>query len=266
MSEEQLAEIEESAPSGEELAPNEAEQNLEEEIQEEAGDEKPEAPADDTQAKPGKGRTSRRIRQLKRKAEEAEARAARVEQKLEEVMKRLGPVEDPRPNRIDFDSEEEYEDALFDWRDNQKAPKQQEEKQEVDPTIQETLDSFEAELEELDEDAAYVVMEEDWPCSKDMTDYIMSSEIRAQLAYHLATHQDIAGKIAKMSPILAARELAKVEGELSSNLKASGSAPETPPPPLEPSKAVSVPIANAEKMSTQQWVEQRRKQLEERYR
>lgn len=252
-------------PAGEELAPNEAEENLEQEVQEEKGDEENKAPADDTQAKPGKGRTSRRIRQLKRKAYEAEERAKRVEEQLSQVMERLDKVvpQNTRPTRDDFDTDEEYEDALFDWRDNQKQP-EAEAQPEVDPTLKETLEAFEAELDELDDDAAYAVMEEDWPCSKDMTDYIMSSEVRANLAYHLATHTDIAEKISKMPPILAMRELAKVEGELSSKSKASGNAPETPPPPLDPNKPASVPITDAEKMSTDQWVAQRRKQMQER--
>jgi len=68
-----------------------------------------------------------------------------------------------------------------------------------------------------------------------------------------------------MSPILAARELAKVEGELSSNTTASVQTPSTPPP-LDTSKPRSIPITDEDKMSTRQWVEKRRREMAERAR
>lgn len=229
----------ESAPTDEEQLQNE---------------ESEEASAEDTGESRKKKGAERRIRQLTRKYRETERRAEKLERELQEIKERIGPKPEPvRPNRDDYDTDEEYEDALFDWRDAVKTKATPEtEEAELPPIVKE----FESELEELADDAVLAVMDDDWPCTKEMTDYIMASENRAKLAYHLATHTDIAEKITKMSPILAARELAKVEESLGSS---NDNSVTTLPPPATTGKPSAVGLTDQDKMSTAQWVEKRRR-------
>ena len=214
----------------------------------------------------------RRIRQLTRKYREAERLNKDLLNRLDAIEDRLGPIpEPPRPQRDDFETSESYEDALFDWRDKkrQMAEPQQAENTAAQPeTDQEVpfVDEFKQELGQLDDpDAIGIVMDDDWPCTKDMTEFILSSDHRADLAYFLATNPDISGKIAQMSPAQRARELVKVEGELPTK-QTGATQSEQPPPPMTPSKATGATGTEflSDKMSTDQWVNARRRQLDER--
>ena len=261
-----------------ENAENEAEAAAAEELEtqqtEEVGDGQPnqddEDHADDNAAKQSKKTPAgKRIRQLTRKWRDAERQNEQLVQRLESLEKRLGPPPEPeRPNRDDFDSVEEYEDALFEWRDNKGTVSQSQSKDEP-AELPEDIKQFQEQLEdfgdEVGEDVYWEVMHGDWKCNKEMTDYIMTSDRPAQLAWHLAKHPEVSEKIYKMPTIRAVRELEKVEEQVSSNTKPSDDSASTPPPPLDVSKPNSAPITDQDKMSTKQWLEMRRKQLEAKY-
>lgn len=248
-------------------------ENLDDQQTEETGDgqenQDDDSHADDNAAKQSKKTPAgKRIRQLTRKWRDAERQNQELAERLESLEKRLGPPPEPeRPNRDDFDTVEEYEDALFEWRDKAKAvkPKQDDPKPAELPEevvqFQEQLEDF---GEEIGEDVFWEVMHGDWSCNKEMTDYIMTSDEPAKLAWYLAKHPDVSEKIYKMPTIRAVRELEKVEGSMSSDFKA-GESKDTPPPPLDTSKPLSAPITDQDKMSTDQWLEMRRKQLEAKY-
>ena len=229
--------------------------------------------AEENAARPNKVPAGKRIRQLTRKWRDAERENDALKQRLDALEKRIGPAPEPvRPNRDDFDSDTEYEDALFDWRDNVKALKSESESKPDVPAsneVPQVVTELESELEQLGDDAVMAVMEDDWPCNPGITEYIMASDIRANLAYHLATHHDIAEKVANMSPILAARELSKIEDELRSSSNVNNSAQNdinAPPPPLDTNTPSSVSMNDQDKMSTDQWTAMRRKQMAERAR
>ena len=230
--------------------------------------------AEDNAARPNKVPAGKRIRQLTRKWRDSERENDALRQRLDALEKRLGPTPEPeRPNRDDFVSDTEYEDALFDWRDNVKTSKSQDKEVEAEPQqtgqySAQVIADFESELDGISDDAALVVMEDDWPCNQGVTDYIMASDIRANLAYHLATNHDVAEKIANMSPILAARELSKLEDELrsSSNVNNSAQTNVNVPPPLDTNTPSSVSMTDPDKTSTDQWVAQRRREMRERAR
>lgn len=206
---------------------------------EESGEPKPDA--DDTKAEQeqpqqGKSRAKKRIRQLNRELRSERVRNDRIEKEVEALKKRLGPdPETVRPTRQNFDSDEAYEDALFEWKDNATRADsgQQQEAGAIPPERQQVLDDFEAKLDEIGDDAADTVLYgEDWPVTPIMTEYCLESEKGAELAYHLATHHDVAERITKMSPIMAVRELEKLEGKLS----AGNTGVQTPPPPAKTGK------------------------------
>ena len=84
-----------------------------------------ETPADEGAGAPRNKGAERRIRQLTAKWRTAETENEALKQRLDAIEQRLGPDTPARPQRHDFESDEEYEDALFDWRDAAKPAKQQ---------------------------------------------------------------------------------------------------------------------------------------------
>lgn len=249
-------EIAEPAPANEEKIPAEPTDDGQEVKPEET-------PADDDAgAHSSKKGAQRRIGQLTRKYRQAERENLELKARLDAVEKRIGPVPEPeRPNREGFETTEDYEDALFEWRDAKLSHAKQDSQPEpeagqISAEQAAAIESFESALEEIAPDAILTVMEDDWPCSTAMTEYIMSSEDPANLAYHLATNTDIAEKISKVSPIQVARELAKVEGKLSETNPGAHEKP--PPPPADTGRATGTGVTDPDKMSTNQWVAERR--------
>lgn len=269
-----------SAPTDEAAQPT---GNPAESDQPQPGEEEGSPPAGDNAGAPRSKGAERRIRQLTRKYREAERENQQLRGRLDQIEERLGPVPEPeRPRREAFDTTEDYEDALFDWRDKKlqsadtppsgERPAGQPATQELAPEARQVIDDFEDSLEDVAPDAVDLVMNGDWKCSPGMTQYIMSSENSAQLAYHLASNPDIAEKISKMSPSQAARELVKVDDTLQASsgtdTGAHSTAAGAAPPPLSPSKATGATGSGglSDKMSTDQWVAERRRQMEERAR
>lgn len=260
----------EPAPANEvEQAALEAEQTTDDGQAVEQDQEQEAKPANDDAGAPRSKGAERRIRQLTRKFRDSERENKALHDRLESLEKRIGPEPaPPRPLRDDYDTTEDYEDALFDWRDTTKSVPKQEKSVDTKPELVaeqvEIVEAFETELDGLADDAVDIVMEKAWPCSNPMTEFIMASEKRAELAYHLATNQDIAEKISKMSPMVAARELAKVELNIGSKKKPNAdSKTDDLAPPISSGKPAGTSSTDDDKMSTAQWVAQRRKQLDE---
>jgi hypothetical protein len=207
----------------------------------------------------------KRIRQLTRKARDAEQGTAALQERLDALEKRIGPDPEPeRPTSADFETLEEYEDARDIWRDEVKARKATSEAPAVAPSPEqvaraESADRIEEGLAALGDeypDAVDVVMNDDWPCSTDMYDFIEASDSGPALAYYLATNEELAGKIAGLSPVLAARELVRVEAGLPATTpKPSASPPPPPGTPVSPS-AASV-VTDPDKLTSAQWKEWR---------
>ena len=206
----------------------------------------------------------KRIRQLTSKQRAAEEKLAKQQEQIDELLKQNNP-EPARPSSADFETLEEYEDARDDWKDAVKSRKTESESPEQQaPTPEqvkraENADRIEQDLDALGDqypDAVEIVMNDEWSCSDSMYDFIEASEKGAALAYHLATNEDIASKIAGLSPVLAARELVRVEAGLpATTTKPSASPPPPPGTPVSPS-AASV-VTDPDKLTSAQWKEWR---------
>jgi hypothetical protein len=245
------------APEGEQVTP---------EVEAPAGDD-----AGAVQAKAetlAKRMAQKRIRQLTSKVREAERKATEAQERIEGLEKRIGPEPDPVvPNSADFETLDEFLVARDEWRDAMKARQTTEQPPAPSPekvARAESADRIEAGLEALGEqypDAVDVVMNDDWSCSTAMYDFIESSESGPALAYHLATNEELADKIARLSPVLAARELVKVEA----GLPATKPSATPPPPPGNPvSPSASSVVTDPDKLSPKQWKEWRLGELAKR--
>lgn len=127
---------------------------------------------------------------------------------------------DSRPKADDFDSHEEFVDALTDWKLEQREKKNSEESvkakaqsemQTAQAKLRDGIESFRRMHPDFDEVIADV---EDVRASIAMQELILASENGAELMYELAKNRDEFERINSLSPLVAARELGKIEAKL----------------------------------------------------
>ena len=218
--------------------------------------ETPGIPADDDAGAHRNKGVERRIGQLTRRYRQAERENTALQGRLDALEQRIGPTPEPtRPQSDDFESPEQYEDALFEWRDASQAHKAKPDTPAQSPQISDDAVRIESDLEGMLEshpDAVEAVMETEWLCNDSTYDFIKESTKGAELAYHLAKNQAVASKINAMTPMQAARELVNIEAELSATLNKPSATP-APPPGTPVSPSGSSVITDPDKMSNAQW-------------
>lgn len=166
----------------------------------------------------------------KRLAREARKSERAMAVKLAEVQSQRTA---PEPKREDFATDEAHERARIDHEIERRAlahaerisaQREQETKQRSAAT------AFWERADEASErfpDLPQVINDPTLPMSQHMADFVMSSDIGPELAYHLAKNRGKAAAIAQMGPIQAARELMTLESEFKARPKAQSSkAPE----------------------------------------
>jgi hypothetical protein len=238
---------------------------------EEAQAEQP-AEQDDQPSKP-KQTAQERINEITRLRREAEREAEYWKSQAMKTTK-PEPQEKPavtpptdlpqRPTIDQFETNEQYEDALFEWRDNinqinaAKARRQEE--------FQSALDQFNAKAHAMRKqhpDFDRVV--ENPVFTEPMRIAVLNSEIGPEIAYHLGLpeNQETADRIRNLSPERQIYEVGKLETklEIAKQTKKATAAPE----PIEP---VGMSGGGADvdpsKMTTEQWMEWDKKRRLER--
>lgn len=129
-------------------------------------------------------------------------------------------AETGKPSPDDFDSHDEYIEALSDWKVEQKL-KAHEEKQRVlqaqtefQKAIQAHNKRVEAFVKTHDDFHEVVEDVDDIPLSIAIQEVILSSENGPELMYSLAKNREELERINALSPIAAARELGKFEAKI----------------------------------------------------
>ena len=209
------------------------------------------SPATDTGA-PQKTGAEKRIGQLTAKFRQSERERLDLLARFEALENRVPPPEPPaRPHADDFETASEYEDALFEWRDESKTFKAESEK--PAPQKESTPEGWEEFEDRIDELKATIpdigdkVFTDAYACTDDMMTILLDSERGPEVAYHLATNEAEANRIAKLSPVQQARELFTIEQSLPVQ---SGSAAPEPAGYIKPGGAGEI---DAEKMSADEW-------------
>ena len=133
---------------------------------------------------------------------------------------------DGKPDPSRFDSHAEYVEALTDWKTEQKF-KEREAKQEQSKlqaahseklkSHQERVKAFSEKTKDFQEAISEV---DDVRLSPVVSDILITSENGPELMYELAKNRDEYERINKMTPIMAARELGKIEARISSKSSA----------------------------------------------
>lgn len=178
------------------------------------------------------------------------------------------PQEAPKPKEDDFQDYSTYLEALADWKADQKIQshfseyqrrQQEQEQQRTEAQRQQAFQQKAQEFAKEKPDFQAVVSNPSVPINEPMKDAILESDMGPQIAYHLGQHPDKAAQIAGMSAYGAAREIGRLEAQLS--------VPEKPkvsqaPDPVEPVGGGSERNAkDPEKMTTKEWMDWRNKQV-----
>lgn len=163
---------------------------------------------------------------FQRKLERKEAEIAALRAQLEAFStggttaeRQSQPTIEGRPTLEQFNYEQEaYEDALFDWKLEQKAAREKAAEQAV--TWQSRVEEAAKEFEDFDDYADVQI-----PLTPSMREFLVESEIGPKLGYTLAKNTKEAQRIFGLSPVMQVKELAKLE------LAITGKNAETPEKP-----------------------------------
>ncbi|NIE67469.1 hypothetical protein [Burkholderia sp. Ax-1719] len=206
----------------------------------------------------------------------ANARVAQLESELAEIRAGMSaaaaqpaPKElDPKPQRAQFVSDEDYQEALTDWKVDQKLAEQQQAEQQAraDAAQQQLSDNYakrlaiaKAEIPDFDE----VVGKSEINLPDHLYVAIVESDIGPRLAYYLSQNPDEAALLKGMTPTAALRTLGKLEDRLAAEKKpaaantepaAKKKEPEVSkaPAPIEPLKDASTPVEKPTSQMTYQ--------------
>lgn len=163
----------------------------------------------------------------------------RVEQQLRERAQQQTAAVEPR--REAFQDDEQYLTAHIEHVAAQKAERLLQER-ERQREAEQRNEAFMAKAEAVSErfaDFEQVVGNPSLHITDGMAEFIADSDVGAELAYHLGKNPLKASQIAQMSPFKAARELARIEGELTSKPKPKVSNAPEPITPVGRGRATS---------------------------
>ncbi len=270
---EEAAELDpvESAEDGEESDAGEGAEDADaedgEESDEEEGDGEGDEPGDDDEeegeeAPPAKGHrkpgAERRIDKLTATIYEQRAQMQQLidlNKQLLEQTKPAPPPLPPRPKHADFDTDEEYEDAVFDWRkakeESEAAEKNRKQPQgpqgpkgnngqpPVDPAKVKAYREQETAAKAKYSDFDQVVNNPNLMVSDAMVGLVLKNKSGAELAYWLGKHPNESARIALLPADEVAVEIGKIVGRLEAAPKGPAPKKKPPEPPLhaKPSKA-----------------------------
>ena len=223
----------------------------------------------------------RRFSEITKQREEARKEAQQERQAREALEARLAALErqpapqapkvDEEPQPSQFNDAFEYAKALAEYTADQRIgemrrqdaeAKQAQERQKVIETWASKVQAAKASMPDFDD----IVASSDVVVNDDIRDAILESDVGPQILYHLAENDDVAKRIAGLSPKQALREIGKLEARF----EVKETAPETKPVvrskapapinPLRGSNPADVPMsANGEWHGTfQAWKEARK--------
>jgi len=183
----------------------------------------------------------KRIKELVAKQRQAEREAAYWKGVAEGKAKTSGDEQEPadpkpagKPTIEQYNTYDEYMEALADWKVEQKLIARQQEnfKNEKQEHYKKRIATFQEKLvEAADEDPEILDYYQDQtlPISTTMGDVLLESEVGPQLLKYLGENRKEAARIARLSPYAAAKELGKIEDRILN--------PKTADPPKKISQA-----------------------------
>jgi actin-related protein len=233
----------------------------------EAVEETPEPVAEDDQSEPKEAekeanqegerkqnpKLEKRFSEITKQREEARKEAQNERQARLELEQRLAAMEqqrqpqqafnvDSEPQPSQFNDAFEYAKALAEFstekalaeRDRQVAQqREQEAQQKIIQSWAQKVQEAKAELPDFDD----LVASSDVVVNNAVRDAILESDVGPKILYHLAENNDLAKKIASLSPNAALREIGKLEARFEVNPETKQTAPvvrSKAPAPIQP--------------------------------
>lgn len=232
---------------------------------------KPEGEAEEQKSEAAKRRERERAfkERLRQEAEDNRRKADEAESRRKRIIE-AGEQSKP-PEENDFPDYAEYVAARAVWAASQQHDKRAaREAEEQAETARKAAQQAEAQERQLltqqfqaqvaEAKARYadfeaVAFNQSVPISPEMGSLIMSSDLGADLAYHLGKNPALAARIAQMKPIEAAREMGRLEAGLSApKARTATQAPE----PITPVRGQASASKDPAKMSMAEFIEARR--------
>lgn len=200
---------------------------------------------------PVKQTAQERINEITRKRREAEREVERLQKELAERSKTPAPAAD-RPKIENFETQEAYEDALFNWRDSKKqnetlAEQRQREEAEALTKYRMNAEKVRSVYEDFDEVVEQPVF------SPTMREVLLNSDEGPMVSYFLGRpeNQAITDKIRSMPERLQVYELGKLEAKLL--LAQKTKKPTGAPAPISPVGATGGHTIDESKLSDDEW-------------
>ena len=233
-------------------APSEAEESEPVEVVEQSEPEEAEAEAKQEGERKQNPKLERRFSEITKQREEARKEAQTEREARQALEARLAALESkgqPKANPVDekpqpsqFSDAFEYAEALAEYTADQRIAnmkreeaeaKQAEERQKVINQWSSKVEAAKANLPDFDD----IVASSDVVVNDDIRDAILESDVGPQILYHLAENDEIAKKIAGLSPKQALREIGKLEARFEVKPEAEKPAPivrSKAPAPIQP--------------------------------
>jgi len=216
----------------------------------ESGAEKDAKPTEERKQNP---KLEKRFSEITKQREQARQEAAqerevrqRLESELAAVRQQQQPQQvrtaDIKPQPSQFTDAFEYAEALADWsaeqalvrRDREDLERRADEvRQKVISTWAQKVAAAKSEIPDFDD----MVASSGVAVSDPIRDAILESDVGPQILYHLAKEDDVAKRIASMSPFAALREIGKLEARFEKQTDTKQSNPvgkSKAPPPISP--------------------------------
>lgn len=193
-------------------------------------------------------------------------RLAREQRKWERQQRSQPPVsEAPRelPPADQFESVEAYAQALAERKAQELLQKREIERQQTE--LLETYAEREEQARDKYNDFESVVYNPNLQITTVMAQTIQASDLGPDIAYYLGSHPKEAERIARMGPILQAKEIGKIEAKIASS-PMPVKKPSSAPAPITPvtSRTAGTPAYDTtdprsmKNMSTSEWIEAER--------
>jgi hypothetical protein len=180
-------------------------------------------------------------------------------QRLQQAQKPVAPP--PAPD--DFESAQHYAEALAEQKAQELLVRREAEAQQA--AILDSYKDREEEARDRYEDFEQVAYNPNLPVTDIMAQAIQSSDIGPEVIYWLGSNPKEAARISRLSPVLQAKEIGKIEVNLTSNppVKKTSTAP-APLAPVTATRSNSGPRYDTtdprslKSMSTSDWIEAER--------
>jgi len=206
-------------------------------------------------------------RETERRIEEKLQRVEAATQQLESKMASQGK---PKPNADDYESYEDYTEALTDWKVEQKLlereAKQKTPKQEEVPVALQNYGMKRQEAMskhkdyEFHEKVVTTTIGRLGDKAQEVSALIIESDHSTEIVQYLGGNMKELDRISKLSPLSIAKEIAKIEGKMSTPRKKKPGAPR-PPSHLKGGSGQSNVTSTQKGISAEEWIKRRNKEL-----